>query len=132
MKTSKFNYQRITTDAWKQADYAASIHGGKKSEYFAYCLRLQWARAKGIMSGTAKQKLYAADLCSKVINDIIDMMEYAEKQGVTGYAPVAHSTIEAIDFYRGYAGTLIDTLKDLPSLSKRKTLDDIIKALKND
>src|SRR5690554_6597617 len=42
----KFNVKEIMVNAWVRAENAAFLHGGKKSEYFAECLKQEWAFAK--------------------------------------------------------------------------------------
>jgi hypothetical protein len=130
MKTTKYDIQLIVADAWKEAEWAAVVHGGKKSEYFAYCLRREWARAKTKMTGTDKQINYAFDLKKQAIAEIVRIMHDAESKNIAWYADAAHHTIEVIDMYRGYAGTLIDALKDLYAPTAKKTLNRIIEALK--
>lgn len=47
-----YNKKEIFQNAWAKATNAVHFHGGKKSEYFAECLREQWAFVKMINEGT--------------------------------------------------------------------------------
>lgn len=64
----KINLKQIMKNAWVNAANAASIHGGKKSEYFAECLKLEWAFHKKINHPAEKKQ--RAERIEKTVNEI--------------------------------------------------------------
>lgn len=51
----RINRKEIFENAWAAARNAQFNHGGKKSDYFAECLKEEWNRYK-IMNGLVKQE----------------------------------------------------------------------------
>jgi len=52
----KFNTKEIMQNAWTNAKNAVHFHGGKKVEYFAECLKAEWAFAKMLVVETQTRK----------------------------------------------------------------------------
>lgn len=129
MKNHKFDTQRIMADAWKHAEYMAFELGGLKSQYFSYCLRKAWHAAKQPLKGTIKQIIYASDLSKEFIKTVVANMPQAEAAGVTAYRALAEEAINAVDFFSGYAGQLID---ELLKVNKRNcaAIQNLITSLK--
>lgn len=51
----KFNVKEIMGNAWINASNAVHFHGGRKSEYFAECLKAEWAFQKMLINETEKR-----------------------------------------------------------------------------
>jgi hypothetical protein len=126
----KYDLRLVMCDAWKMARYAASEHGGRASQYFKHALCLVWKAAKNKhMSGTTKQVMFARELINRFVGILFTNMDKARAQGKTEWINAALTSHEALSLYCGYAGLIIDALKDIRTLrdiSERRTLSKII------
>jgi len=98
-----FNVKEIMTNAWIKAENATFIHGGRKSEYFAECLKEEWAFRKMLQSETierkATQKAKAVRV-EKSINEITAIKDWFVRKNFTqeeAYVIKANDWIEVIE-----------------------------------
>lgn len=68
-KKRKFNKKGMFRYAWKNAKYAAKLHGGKPSQYFSECLKLAYKDALN------SQKHYVEEI-DKATNKKYDIITY--------------------------------------------------------
>ncbi|EMA6344830.1 hypothetical protein U3450_003886 [Bacillus cytotoxicus] len=71
----KFNVAEIMQNAWVAAANAAFLHGGKKSEYFAECLKAEWAFAKQLKNAALNGNKKAQRV-EKTTNEIIEIKSW--------------------------------------------------------
>jgi len=65
------NKQEIMKNAWVAAQNAVHFHGGQKAEYFAACLKAEWAFQKMInVPVEKKEKVERVELATKEIVEI--------------------------------------------------------------
>lgn len=91
---TKFNVAKIMKNAWVQAGSAAFLHGGKKSEYFAECLKAEWAFAKMIETPVKK-----AERVEKSVNEIVEIKAWFVQKNFTreqAYAIDTNDWIEVV------------------------------------
>lgn|SRR5699024_1946351 len=70
----KIDKKEIMTNAWVKASNAAFMHGGKKSEYFAECLKEEWAFQKMLNKPVEKKK--KAERIEKSTNEIVAIKDW--------------------------------------------------------
>lgn len=58
----KFDTKEIMQNAWVNAENAVHFHGGKKVEYFAECLKAEWAFQKKVNAPVEKPKHIAKSM----------------------------------------------------------------------
>lgn len=96
-----FNTKEIMTNAWIKAQNAAFIHGGRKSEYFAGCLKEEWAFQKMLVSETEKRnaKVNKATRVERSTNEITAIKDWFIKKDFdqqASYAITNNDWIEVI------------------------------------
>lgn len=98
-----FDKKDIMKNAWMAAGNAVHFHGGKKSEYFAICLKEEWSRAK-VMNGTAKKNKMPAKKnafrTEKTTNEIVAIKDWFIRKNFTqdkAYVISSNDWIEVIE-----------------------------------
>lgn len=91
----KYDVSKIMKNAWVLAENAAFIHGGKKSEYFAECLKQEWAFAKRLAAPVKK-----AERIVKSANEIDAIKSWFVKKNFTreqAYVIETNDWIEVVE-----------------------------------
>ncbi|MCP8970552.1 hypothetical protein [Ectobacillus ponti] len=76
----KFDVKQIMTNAWVAAANAAYFHGGKKAEYFAECLKAEWAFAKRMAAAAVAAPAQKAARVAKAAAEITSIKRWFVKK----------------------------------------------------
>ncbi|WP_152495209.1 hypothetical protein [Dickeya sp. NCPPB 3274] len=116
------NNKKIMLRAWGLAAMRAKFLGGKKSQYFSYCLKVSWHKEKNRLLGTDSQRNYANGLYKSTLKEIFSLREKASISRAENWLKYTPELTSLLDRYTGSAAKLILLLKDINFFSTRSVL----------